>query len=76
MTPTRGRIEHLVVRIETAFLQNPMLSLTLPAAQRRFRIDAVTCAAVLGELVAAGVLTLRDGAYSRYFPRPVAPRAA
>ena len=76
MTPTRGRIEHLVVRIETAFLQNPMLSLTLPAAQRRFRIDEVTCAGVLGALVAAGVLTRRDAAYSRYFPRLAARRAA
>ena len=75
MTTTRGRIERLVVRIETAFLQNPMLSLTLPAAQRRFRIDDVTCAGVLGALVDAGVLTEREGVYRRLFP-PAAVRHA
>ena len=63
MTPTRGRIENLVMRIQTAFLENPTLSLTLPAAQRRFGIDEVTCAGVLGALVDARVLTQRDGAY-------------
>ena len=36
MTLTRGRIESLVMRIQTAFLEYPTLSLTLPAAQRRF----------------------------------------
>ena len=76
MTPTRGRIEHLVVRIETAFLQNPMLSLTQSAAQRRFRLDEVTCAGVLAALVDARVLTRRDGAYRRYFPQLAGRRAA
>jgi hypothetical protein len=42
MTLTRGRIERLVMRIQTAFLENPLLSLTLPAAQRRFGTDEVT----------------------------------
>jgi hypothetical protein len=76
MTPTRGRIESLVMRLQTAFLQNPMLSLTLSAAQRRFRVDEVTCAGVLGALVDARVLTRRDGAYHRYFPRLAGRRAA
>ena len=33
MTATRDRIEHLVVRIQSDFLDNPMLALTLPAAE-------------------------------------------
>ena len=69
MTPTRGQIESVVMRIQSAFLQNPMLSLTLPAAQMRFGLDEVTCDGVLGALVDARVLTKRDAAYSRYFPR-------
>ena len=44
MTPTRSQIESLVIRIQTAFLEYPMLSLTLPAAQRWFGVDEVTCA--------------------------------
>ena len=44
MTPTRGQIESLVMRIQTAFLECPTLSLTLPAAQRWFGVDEVTCA--------------------------------
>ena len=76
MTPTRDRIENLVLRIQTAFLENPALSLTLPAAQRRFGIDEATCAGVLGALVDARVLTKREGAYRRYFPRPAVRRAA
>ena len=69
MTPTRGGIEDLVMRIQTAFLENPMLSLTLPEAQRRFGVDEVTCAAVLGVLVDARVLIARGGAYRRHLPR-------
>ena len=76
MTPTRGQIESLVMRIQTAFLQNPMLSLTLPAAQMRFGLDEVTCAGVLGALVDARMLTQRDGAYRRYFPRLAGRQAA
>ena len=76
MTPTRERIESLVMQIQTAFLENPMLSLTLPAAQRRFGLDGVTCAGVLGALVEARVLTEREGAYRRYVPRPAVRRAA
>jgi hypothetical protein len=76
MTPTRGRIESLVMQIQTAFLENSMLSLTLPAAQRRFGLDGVTCAGVLGALVEARVLTEREGAYRRYVPGPAVRRAA
>ena len=55
------------MQIQTAFLENPTLSLTLPAAQRRFGLDEVTCAGLLGALVDAQVLTQRDGAYSGTF---------
>ena len=66
MTPTRGGIEHLVMRIQAAFLENPMLSLTLPEAQRRFGVDEAACAAVLGALVDARFLAkTRDGAFIR-----------
>ena len=50
MTATRGQIENLVMRIQTDFLEHPTLSLTLPAAQRRFGVDEVTCAGVLGRI--------------------------
>jgi len=69
MTATRRRIENLVMRIQTDYLYHPTLSLTVPAAQTRFGLDEVTCAGVLGALSEAGVLTQRDGAYSRYLPR-------
>ena len=67
---TRSRIESLLMRIQSAFLENPMLSLTLPAAQRRFGADEVACAGVLGALMDAQVLTKHEGAYRRNFPRP------
>ena len=76
MIPTRSQIESLVMRIQTAFLENPMLVLTLHGAQRRFCVDQVTCAGVLGALVDARVLTEREGAYRRYFPRVTWQRAA
>lgn len=76
MTATRDRIEHLVVRIQSDFLDNPALALTPPAAAKRFGIDEVECAGVLGALVEARVLTEREGAYRRYFPPHVARRAA
>ena len=76
MTATRDRIENLVMRIQTDYLEHPTLTLTLPAAQARFGVDEVTCAGVLGALVDARVLTQRDGAYSRYFPRLAGRRAA
>jgi hypothetical protein len=70
MTATRGRIENLVMRIQSDFLDNPALALTRPTAQRRFGIDEVTCVGVLGALVEARVLTERDGTFRKYFPRP------
>jgi hypothetical protein len=76
MTSTRSRIESLVMRIQTEFLDNPMLSLTLPAAQQRFGIDDVIATGVLGALVDAGVLTERDGVYRRYVPRHAVRQAA
>ena len=76
MTATRSQIETLVMRIQTDYLDQPTLALTLPAAQTRFGLDEVTCAGVLGALVDARVLTQRDGAYSQYFPRVTGRRAA
>jgi hypothetical protein len=66
---TRSRIENLVMEVQSAFLDNPMLSLTLPAAERRFGLDEVICAGVLGALVDAQVLMMHDGVYRRHFPR-------
>ena len=76
MTATRERIENLLMRIQTDYLEHPRLTLMLPAAQTRFGVDEVTCAGVLGALVDARVLTQRDGVYSRYFPRLAGRRAA
>ena len=76
MTATRDRIEDLVMRIQTDYLEHPTLTLTLRSAQTRFGVDEVTCAGVLGALVDARVLTQRDGAYSRHFPRLARRRAA
>lgn len=76
MTLTRHRIENLVVEVQAAFLDNPMLALSLPAARRRFGVDDVTCAGILGTLVDAGVLTKRDGVYRRNFPPPAVRPAA
>jgi hypothetical protein len=69
MISTRCRIEKLVMQMQSAFLENPLLSLTLPAAGLRFGLDRATCAAVLGALTDAGVLIEREGAYRRHFPR-------
>ena len=70
MTPNRRRIQALVMRIQNDFLDDPALRLTLPGAQARFGVDAVTGEAVLGALVDAGVLARTpDGAYLRFLPR-------
>ncbi len=66
MTSTRGWIESLVMRVQSAFLENPMFSLTLAAAQRRFGVDEAICAGVLGALVDARVLSERQGIYRRF----------
>jgi hypothetical protein len=76
MTATRSQIENLVMRIQTEYLEQPALALTLPSARTRFGLDEVTCAGVLGVLVDAHVLTQHEGAYSRYFPRLARRRAA
>lgn len=76
MTPTRRKIESLVMRIQSAFLHDPTFTLTLPAAPRQFGVDGVTCAAVLKALVDAGVLTIQDGTYRTYVPAPLDRRAA
>jgi hypothetical protein len=71
MTASRARIQDLVLRIQSDYLDDPTLSLTLSAAQKRFGIDPATCAGVLGALVDAGVLTERGGSFRRLFRRPV-----
>jgi hypothetical protein len=68
MTATRKQIEDLVLRIQSDYLDHATLALTQRTAAKRFGIDAVTCAGVLGALVDARVLTEREGAYRRYFP--------
>ena len=73
---TRSRIESLVMQMQSAFLDNPMLSLTAPGAERRFGVDEVTCAGVLGALVDARVLSKREGVYRRNFPPPALRPAA
>jgi hypothetical protein len=75
-TWTRSRIESLVTLMQAAFLDNPTLSLTLSGARRRFGVDEVTCAGVLGALVDAAVLTRREGVYRRHVPRPALRPAA
>lgn len=69
MTLTRCFIESLVMRVQSVFLENPTLSLSVPTAQRWFGVDEVTCAAVLGALVDARVLVKHDRVYRRNFPR-------
>ena len=68
MIPTRRNIENLMMRMQSAFLYDPALTLTLPAAQAQFGIDRVTCLGVLEALVDGGVLTVQDGSYRRRFP--------
>ena len=49
MTSTRDRIESLVMRIQTDYLEHPTLALTLPAAQTAIRSSmrshALVCSA-------------------------------
>ena len=70
MAPTCEQIQRLVTQIQDSFLDAPELHLTLPQAQRRFRLDAVTCRAILAVLVEAGVLLRTpDDTYFRFLPR-------
>ena len=65
----RRRIEDLVVRIESEFLETPELRLTVSEAGRRFETDELTCEAVLDALVDAAVLfKTPDRVYGRLFP--------
>ena len=75
MNATRTGIGALVTRIQEDFLDTPGLALTLPDAARRFRMDNVTCRALLDVLVDGRVLRNRAGTYVRYFP-PHVTRAA
>lgn len=76
MTSTRSFIESLLMQMQSAFLENPTLSLTVSAAHRRFGVDDVTCAGVLAALVDARVLVKYDGVYRRNFPPPAVRPAA
>jgi hypothetical protein len=76
MNPTRRKIESLVMQIQSAFLDDVTLSLTLAGAQRRFGMNAVVGAGVLGALVDAHVLTAGAGVYRRHVPRPAVQPAA
>ena len=76
MTATEPRISNMVLRIQTDFLDDPTLCLTLRHAQKRFGFDRAACVGVLTALVDARVLTCREGAYGRYFPRVAAQQAA
>ena len=76
MTATAPRVGNMVFRIQTDFLDDPTLCLTLQRAQQRFGFDRAACVEVLTALVDARVLTCREGAYSRYFPRVAAQQAA
>jgi|tagenome__1003787_1003787.scaffolds.fasta_scaffold20486061_2 hypothetical protein len=70
-TASSTRIGTLVLRMQGAFLDTPGLTLTTREAERRFDVDDVTCQAVLGVLVDAGVLAkTRNGVFTRYYPRP------
>jgi hypothetical protein len=73
MTATSS-VGTLVVQMQAAFLETSGLTLTLRDAQRRFGVDAVTCEAVLGALLDAGVLKMTaEGGYTRLVPRQAAP---
>jgi hypothetical protein len=64
------------MQVQGEFLDVPGLRLTLSDAEQRFRVDRVTCDAVLTALADAKVLAkVSDGAYTRFFP-PRGPRAA
>lgn len=69
MTPTRGWIEDMVVRIQSAFLDMPALTLTPSEAARRFGLELVAGEAFLRALAEVGVLVKRpDGVYIRRLP--------
>lgn len=74
MTLGCHQIQALVMRMQTAFLDTPGLTLSLEDAERRFGLDEVACDAVLTALVDAKVLArTREGAYVRFFPHVARP---
>ena len=78
MIPTRGWVQDMVMRIQTAFLDTPTLTLTPAETARRFDLDLVAARAFLGVLADAGVLIKdEDGAYARLIaPSGFAPAGA
>ena len=76
MTPTRDRLENLVIRIQNDFLDHPTLALTSPMAQKRFGIDEHTCLGVFDALVEAHVLGVQGETYRKLFHGRNAQRAA
>ena len=78
MLPTRGWVQDMVMRIQTAFLDAPTLTLTPAEAARHFDLDLVAARAFLGVLADAGVLIKdADGAYAQLIaPSRFAPAGA
>jgi hypothetical protein len=71
MTASSSQIGSLVVRVQSAFLDAPWLTLSAKDVQRRFAAEEIACEAVLAVLADAGVLTQSpDGTYARRIPRP------
>ncbi len=65
--PHERGIQEVVRRVRGEFLEMPGLRLTPKQAQRLWRLDEPSCAAVLGALVDARFLArTRDGAFVRH----------
>ncbi len=65
--PHQRGIQEVVRRVRGEFLEMPGLRLTPKQAQRLWRLDEPSCAAVLGALVDARFLArTRDGAFVRH----------
>jgi hypothetical protein len=58
VTPGRAPIGTLVEQVRTEYAEMPGLSVTLPQAQRLWRLDRATCEEVFSRLVARGVLKM------------------
>lgn len=75
MIRTCDELQELVIHIEQAFLDDPSLALTHAHAAAWFGVDEITCAAVLGKLIEAGIVAKScEGAYVAWFPRLAATR--
>ena len=65
-----ARIGTLVLRMQSAFLDTPGLTLTAREACERFGVEETVSKAILGVLADAAVLTrTKHGVYSRFFPQ-------